>query len=64
MSNSNNNSSSGIGFCGLLGIVFIVLKLTGYIAWEWKWVLAPLWIPTSLVVIILAIVFLVAFIKK
>lgn len=33
-----------IGFFSLLTLVFIVLKLTGYIAWSWVWVLAPLWI--------------------
>lgn len=38
-------SVGGIGFGSLLTIVFIVLKLTGYITWSWVWVLAPLWIP-------------------
>jgi fatty acid desaturase len=37
----NNN---GVGFATLLTLVFIVLKLTGYIAWSWWWVLSPLWI--------------------
>jgi len=46
----NNTSSSGIGFTGLLGIVFIVLKLTGFINWSWWWVLSPLWISLALVV--------------
>lgn len=41
MSNSSS-SSSGIGFTGLLTIVFIVLKLTGYITWSWFWVLSPM----------------------
>jgi hypothetical protein len=43
MSNSTN-SSGGIGFVGLLTVLFIGLKLTGYIAWSWIWVLSPLWI--------------------
>ena len=44
MANSNVSSSSGgIGFFGLLGIVFIVLKLTGYINWSWWIVLSPIW---------------------
>jgi len=50
-----NSSSSGIGFCGLLTILFIGLKLCGVIDWSWWWVLAPLWIPTILVIIILLI---------
>lgn len=40
---NNNNSSSGIGFFGLLGIVFIILKLTEVINWEWWIVLSPIW---------------------
>lgn len=36
--------NSGIGFFGLLTVLFIGLKLTGYIAWSWVWVLAQLWI--------------------
>lgn len=55
--NKNNKStqSSGIGFCGLLTIVFIVLKLCGVIKWSWLWVLSPIWIPLALVVVILLI---------
>lgn len=55
----NKNSSStagGIGFCGLLTIAFIVLKLTGVIDWSWLWVLAPIWIPTAIAVIVLVII--------
>ena len=52
MNNGNNNGASGgIGFVGLLTIVFIVLKLTGVIAWSWVWVLAPLWIDLLLIVV-------------
>ncbi|MEY8380477.1 hypothetical protein [Ileibacterium valens] len=49
--NSNKTSSGGIGFCGLLTIAFIVLKLTGYITWSWMWVLSPVWISLSLVIV-------------
>lgn len=28
----------------VLFVVFLVLKLTGVIAWSWLWVTAPLWI--------------------
>jgi len=42
---SSNNNSGGIGFFGLLTTAFVVLKLTGYIAWSWLWVLSPIWIP-------------------
>lgn len=49
-----NTGGGGIGFCGLLTIAFVVLKLTGYITWSW-WVLAPTWIPLAIVVIFAAI---------
>lgn len=31
-----------IGFLGLLTILFIGLKLTGYINWSWLWGMLPL----------------------
>lgn len=50
----SSNNSTGVRFVGLLAIVFIVLKLTGYIAWSWVWVLAPLWAPIVFVMLIIA----------
>ena len=58
MANQTQTQSGG-GFFGLLTIVFITLKLTGYIAWSWWWVLAPLWIPAAVFLTILLIVLLV-----
>lgn len=37
-----------IGLLGVLGVVFIVLKLLGVITWSWLWVTAPLWIGAGL----------------
>lgn len=47
MSNGKTSSSNGIGFIGLLTILFIGLKLTNYIDWSWWWVLSPLWISAT-----------------
>ena len=55
-------SSAGIGFCGLLAIVFIVLKLLKVIDWSWTLVLAPIWIP--FVIMIIAVVIMVWFMSK
>lgn len=55
MSDNSSASSGGIGFCGLLTIVFIVLKLLGKITWSWLWVLSPLWIVWAICLIILLI---------
>ena len=49
-----SNSSVGIGFFGLLIIVFITLKLTDYIVWSWWWVLALIWLTAILVIILAA----------
>ena len=40
---SDRNSSGGVSIIGLLGVLFIGLKLTHYIDWSWWWVLAPFW---------------------
>ena len=60
--NNSTQSRGGIGFFGLLAIVFITLKLTNYIAWSWWWVLAPIWAPIAIVLLIFVSVFLVALI--
>ena len=56
MSKNSSSSSSGIGFCGMLTILFIGLKLTNYITWSWLWVLSPTWIPIVLVLFLLFII--------
>ena len=58
---SSSSSSSGVGFSGLLTVVFIALKLTGNITWPWVWVLSPLWISFILGIAFLAIAFLIAY---
>ena len=62
---SNNTTvSGGIGFPGLLTILFVGLKLTGYIAWSWWWVVSPLWITLALVLIVVAIMLVLALVAK
>ena len=63
MSNSSS-SSSGIGFFGLLGILFIALKLTKTISWSWWFVLMPLYGPIASVLVLLLIVFVVICIQE
>lgn len=55
MSNDSGSRSGGIGFVGLLQIVFIVLKLCKVIDWKWAVVLIPTWIWIGLFLIILTI---------
>jgi hypothetical protein len=50
----------GIGFLGLLTLLFAVAKLFGFVAWSWIWVFSPLWIvPAALVGAALAVVIVV-----
>lgn len=51
--NNVSSSSGGIGFFGLLTILFIALKLLGVITWSWVWVLSPIWIPLMVVILII-----------
>ena len=52
--NQNLNINLQVGT--ILGIVFIILKLTGTINWSWWWVLAPFWIPLAIFIILLPII--------
>lgn len=39
----------------ILFVVFLTLKLTGYIAWPWWWVASPLWILLLAYVVMAAV---------
>ena len=56
------NVTVGPGVGGLLGILFVALKLTGHIDWSWFWVLSPFWIPFAIFMGILGFMLLMAFI--
>ena len=58
MSNNNNNTNNGIGFAGVLTIVFIVLKLCHVINWSRVWVLSPIWISFILFILIMLVMFI------
>lgn len=53
----STSASGGIGFGGLLAIVFITLKLVGVIHWSWVWILSPLWIGVVLWLAIILVIF-------
>ena len=52
----HSGSNSGIGFCSLLALLFIALKLTGFIHWSWLWVLSPIWINLAIWVVLVLII--------
>lgn len=52
MAEKQTTQSGGIGFLGLLTILFIGLKLTGHIDWSWWLVLAPIWGTFAFVIVV------------
>lgn len=61
---SKQTVTGGVSVWTVLLIVFIVLKLCNLIDWSWGWVLSPLWIPVSLVVVLVIIVLFIYFTKS
>ena len=59
----NSSSSGGIGVLGLLGVAFVVLKLTHYIDWSWWWVTLPFWGGLVLLVPFFVILFIYGILK-
>lgn len=47
-----SSSGDGVGIVGLLGVVFVALKLTGHIDWSWWWVTCPFWIGLAILLLI------------
>jgi len=60
----DNKGNIQIGFLGFLTILFVGLKLTGYIAWSWFWVLFPVIIIPIIVVGFFLFLFIAALITK
>ena len=60
MTDKKNSITASELFLILLTIVFVTLKLCKVITWSWIWVLAPLWIPFSIGLIICIILFIIS----
>lgn len=56
---NKNNTSGGVSALSLLGLIFVTLKLTGFIDWSWWYVTMPFWLPLG---VVFSMVLLVAFI--
>lgn len=55
MKNGAPGVSASAGFAVLLTALFVGLRLMGQVGWSWWWVLCPLWIGfTVLLVVVLA----------
>lgn len=51
-----NNNKSQIGCLSVVGIVFVILKLTDNIDWSWWWVTLPFYFPLLMVLFFLIVV--------
>ncbi len=58
MSDGNGNNGHGITFLGALQVLFIGLKLTGYIDWPWYAVLMPIIVEAVIIVVAILLIIL------
>lgn len=48
--------SNGVGVVGLLGVLFVALKLTHVINWSWWWVTAPFWMGIAIASVVIPLI--------
>ena len=64
MDNKSKKRSKGMGLCGSLVILFIILKIMDIISWSWLWVFSPIWITLITCVVAFGLILVVGRIKK
>ena len=62
--NNKTVITKGSGFCCLLTIAFIVLKLCNVISWSWFWVCSPLIFSFGIFLCVLVIMVTIAIIAQ
>lgn len=55
----DKETTGGITFFGALTVLFIGLKLSGIIHWSWMCVLAPIWAPSAIILVVLIVTYVV-----
>ena len=64
MENKRKKRSKGMGLCGSLVALFIILKFTNVVSWSWLWVFSPIWITLIICVVTFGSILVVGRIKK
>lgn len=49
------DSSTSISTASLLGVAFVILKLTGVIDWSWWYVTMPFWLGTVVYAVLMTV---------
>jgi len=61
---NNSQTTSGLSLLSILGLIFITLKLTGYINWSWWLVTLPFWGGIALIIVIAILAMALLTLKK
>ena len=59
-----NTNNAGIGFFGLLQVIFIAGKVFGFLDWSWWLVFIPTFVSVGIVVLAILITVLIAIFTK
>ena len=49
---NDSQTTSGLSILTILGLIFVTLKLMGYITWSWWLVTLPFWGGIALIIVI------------
>ena len=63
----SNSKTASFPLLGILGLIFVTLKLAGIGAvatWSWWWVLSPFWIPFIIVTALFAVAGIAVLVSK
>lgn len=41
----------------VLTLIFVLLKTTEQVDWPWLWVLSPLWLPATVILVVTGLIF-------
>jgi len=61
---NEKTTNSGIGFVGLLQIMFIGLKMADFIDWSWFWVFSPFIFIGLMVILEVIILLIISFFRS
>ena len=58
------NVNISFDFLGMLTLILITLRLCGVIKWHWIWVLAPMWIPIGILILVMGVYLIVKTVRS